>query len=257
LYQGRSFREATRAARLARTSLQIVSAGLGVVDENEEIPAYSLTVSTGSRDGVSGRVKGKAGFKSDDWWTALVGRWGARSLARCVRRSPHTVFVVALSQPYLRMVAQDLLRLRPGELRRVRLIGPRRESAVPERLRELWMPYDARLDGKASSIRGTEADFPQRAAVHFVRLANRKGGRRSVGQDRKLVEGALRAWPRRRPVVRKKLSDVLLRRAVSRALRDSRGRVTLALRILRDKRRIACEENRFRRICRELGRKQG
>src|SRR5947208_7568321 len=45
LYQGRAFQEATKAARLAKTPLYIVSAGLGLINEAELVPPSSLTVS--------------------------------------------------------------------------------------------------------------------------------------------------------------------------------------------------------------------
>src|SRR4051794_16293890 len=50
LYQGRAFQEAIKAARLANTSLYIISAGLGLIKETDSVPAYSMTVAPDSPD---------------------------------------------------------------------------------------------------------------------------------------------------------------------------------------------------------------
>src|SRR5215468_4333177 len=47
VYCGRSFQEALAAARGTQTSLRIISAGLGLIDEQDSVPAYNLTLVRG------------------------------------------------------------------------------------------------------------------------------------------------------------------------------------------------------------------
>jgi hypothetical protein len=253
LYQGRAFKEATKAARLANTPLYIISGGLGLIKESDSVPAYSVTVTPNSPDAVPRRLEGGSGFRNEDWWQELsaVGIQ-AQTLARCIRTSPDHLFVLALSAGYLSLVAADLLSL-PVPLReRVRIIGPRREIDIPAALRRFHMPYDDRLDGARSPIRGTESDFPQRATLHFVELALSSHTRSTPDAHRHLVKAALENWPRKKITARKRLSESALRRAIAGVLRECDDQWSRALRRLRDNRNIACEQKRFRRICTEL-----
>src|SRR5262245_12405447 len=44
VYGGRSFQEATIAARVGRAEFRVISGGLGLVRGDEEIPGYSLSL---------------------------------------------------------------------------------------------------------------------------------------------------------------------------------------------------------------------
>jgi hypothetical protein len=252
LYQGRAFQEATRAARLAETPLHIVSAGLGLITEDASIPSYSLTISEGDSDAILDRFKDE-NTRPAAWWKA-VNSAGNRTqdLAMVIRRSPQTLFVLALSSAYLELVVEDLLSLSSAELSRVRLTGPRRVTDVPEALRTIHLPYDDRLDGARSPIRGTESDFPQRAALHFVQLVLARKAHLGPQGHKQLVLGALQHWPRKTMPKRKRLPEPALRRAIGAVLRKCNGQWSKALRVLRDDRKIACEQKRFRKICEDI-----
>lgn len=252
LYQGRAFQEARNAARLAETSLYIISAGLGLIQETDSVPAYSLTAALESPDAICSRVDAAFEFRVEDWWRELrVVGVARQTLAACIRRSPDHFFVLAVSPIYLDLVAGDLLDADPTDLERVRIVGPRRETDIPEALRPFHMPYDDRLNGTSSPIKGTESDFPQRAALHFVELAL-ASRRRTSDAHKALVREALQDWPRRRVLTRKRLPEAALRRAIDSVLRECNDQWSRALRNLRDQRKIACEQKRFKRICDEL-----
>lgn len=55
LYQGRAFREAELAARALSAEIYILSAGLGLVSQLDDVPAYSLTVANGA-DNILARL---------------------------------------------------------------------------------------------------------------------------------------------------------------------------------------------------------
>src|SRR5882762_7501776 len=127
LYQGRAYCEAVKAARLARTPLCVISAGMGLITETDRISPYSLTISDRHADSIANRVMDGAAFSPSQWWAALrSGGIGRRSLAEVVAKSKETHFVLAVSSVYLALVAEDLLDLKKRDLDRVRLIGPRR-----------------------------------------------------------------------------------------------------------------------------------
>src|SRR3546814_20938097 len=67
LYCGRSFSEASGAARKLGSGLAIVSAGLGVVTGDGPVPTYSLTVAFGGDDTGPDRLSPRAG--QTEWWT--------------------------------------------------------------------------------------------------------------------------------------------------------------------------------------------
>jgi len=248
LYQGRAFQEASKAARLAQSRLYIVSAGLGLITEKDCIPPYSLTASEGHPDAVSQRVDSRATFRSADWWCALA----SGSFVKCIRNSPQALFVLALSTVYLQLLVDDLMTLTPKERDRIRLIGPRREADIPAVLRHIHMPYDDRLDGVRSPIRGTESDFPQRAALHFVQMLLSHSAPTTPAFHKGLVRTALANWPHRNKIVRRRLPEAALRRAIADVLRECDNHWSTALRKLRDIRKIACEQKRFRAICKDM-----
>jgi len=257
LYQGRAYCEAVKAARLAETPLCVISAGMGLIRETDRIPPYSLTISDSHADSISNRVMDRAAFSPAQWWAALrsVGI-RRRSVAEVVAKSKETHFVLAVSSVYLALVAEDLLDLKKRDLDRVRLIGPRRKEEVHGDLQHVHMPYDSRLDGVKSPIRGTESDFPQRAGHHFIESALRMRKKPTLERHKAMVLRALRGWPYKEAIVRSKLPEAQLRRVVKKVLREADWHWSVALRILRDDLNIACEQGRFQKICRDIMRTQ-
>jgi hypothetical protein len=253
LYQGRAYCEAIKAAQLADTPLRVISAGMGLITETDLIPPYSLTISSGHADSISNRIVGGAEFSPPQWWSALrsVGI-GSRSLAETVAKAKETHFVLAVSSAYLALVEEDLLKLRKRDLDRVRLIGPRRKEEVHEDLQRIHMPYDSRLDGRKSPIRGTESDFPQRAARHFMELTLRMRKKPTLERHRATVLRALRRLPYKKAIVRSKLPEKQLRRVVTKALRGADWHWSVALRTLRDDLNVACEQGRFQKLCKDI-----
>jgi len=258
LYQGRAYCEAMKAAWLAQTPLCVISAGMGLITETDRIPPYSLTISDGHADSISSRVVNGVAFSPQQWWAAL---WSngirRRSLAEVIASSKETLFVLALSSAYLTLVMEDLLELKGRDLERVRLIGPRRTAEVYEGLQHVHMPYDSRLDGVKSPIRGTESDFPQRAGRHFVEHALRMRKKPTLEGHRAMVLRALRGWPYREAIVRSKLPEAQLRRAVKQVFREAGGHWSVALRKLRDDLNVACEQGRFQHMCKDILRTRG
>lgn len=243
LYGGRGFQEAYSAALCLGARLGVISAGVGVVLDDDCIPSYGLSVASRTADCVFARITDPVGAR--DWWAALSSRSPlGRSLAKIIE-SNKGVVILALSQAYLSMVEGELSALPRTHLGRLRIVTRAPRGSVGLALRDQLMPYDDRLDGADSPNRGTRADFASRAAHHFARhvIAHDPGG--CLGAHRAAVCTALSAW--REPVSfeRNRHDDDTLIRIIRDHWDRVDGQSSKLLRILRDDLHIACEQGRF------------
>lgn len=245
LYAGRGFSEAVAAAKQAGADLWVVSAGLGLVHENENVPAYDLTLSAGSESSIRHRIT-DGPFDAALWWSDLGRRKRPkRSLANLVKSTQASRIVISLPGSYLELVQDDLLSLHASDLQRVRVVGPLDAGAVHENLRANLMPYDDRFNGPDSPLAGTRADFPQRAARHFLERICRDNPTDDVGADADRVRDSLRgfAWPEQ--AKRKQFGDDEIVQLILSCWGRAAGQSTKMLRILRDEEGVACEQGRF------------
>src|SRR5262245_44503764 len=67
VYSGRSFQEAVLAARAGRAEFRVISGGLGLVREDDQIPSYSLSLVRQSSEFIGARVTDKS-FDAPQWW---------------------------------------------------------------------------------------------------------------------------------------------------------------------------------------------
>lgn len=247
LYCGRAIRETLEAGEAMGAETVFVSAGLGIVPQYQRIPSYSLTASPGHPDSISDRVRGSCDPAS--WWQALARAQGSkRPLAEFLESRSAGLVLVAMPASYLAMVAHEFADLSTNILRTVRIMGPRRREDVLASLRPCWLPYDARLDSRRTGVNGTASDFPHRALRHFALrvLPNNWHGARQSHAD--AVEKSLskfKAYVRRRG---QSASDEEVISEIVTLWTKHRGRRAGILRELRSKRKIACEQSRFRSL---------
>jgi hypothetical protein len=164
LYQGRAFREAELAARPLSAKLYVLSAGLGLIAADREVPPYSLTVANGA-DNILDRLA-VPGAAPSHWWRELSIAAGSHSFAELLQGSSG-LLLVAAPTAYLAMIGSDLETLECRERERLRLFTAAPLSAVPSSLHPLVMPYDRRLESLPGRA-GTLSDFAQRALRHFT-----------------------------------------------------------------------------------------
>ena len=113
------------------------------------------------------------------------------------------------------------------------------------------MPYDDRLDGPNSPVRGTRSDFPQRAARHFVKiLASMDGNSASHHVDAVTAELEHMRPPAKHN--RRRLSDEEIRATIQSHWDVVDGQSSTMLRHLRDKLGVACEQSRFAELFRQI-----
>jgi len=243
LYQGRSISDTAAVAAHLSTRWYVVSAGLGLVPEDQSVPSYECTVAAGSE---LGDRLASLSATSSDWWSALTAS-NPHPLARLIAEGPT---LLALPSSYLRMVRDDLSHVSTNQAKHLLIFTSTAGAAVvPARLATSVMPYDDRLESVAG-FAGTRADFPQRALRHFA--LELKAAALPLEEARAKVTAALAQRPRPSRPQGARLSDDEIRRMLRAQWTRHDGRSTRLLRYLRDEARISCEQKRFSRIWQSL-----
>lgn len=250
LYAGRNFQEAQIAAKILDAPLAIVSAGLGLVDQNDPIPPYDLSIVAYSTHSITKKLSGNESLGG--WWAALSAKSPfARPLSDFLDELGGVV-LIALSQPYLQMIRADLNALPAERRQRLRIVSRAPLEAIEPGMRPFVMPYDDRLDGPDSVIRGTRGDFAARAAHHFARyilLADPYGSRE---KHTEAVLEALAPWQPAPKFERQRCDDETLLQLMRANWDAALGSSTRLLRVLRDDLNIACEQGRFKLLMGQL-----
>jgi hypothetical protein len=245
LYQGRAFREAEIAAAPRGSPMYVLSAGLGLIPVDVEIPSYSLTVAEGA-DNILRRLSGTSDSCASAWWSELSRVPGCRSFGDLAATSSGPVLIAAGSS-YLAMIAQDLGSLSPSTRQRLRIFTASPQHSVPSSLRDFVMPYDQRLEALPDRS-GTMSDFAQRALRHFaeVILPMDPGGTHEVHAA--TVSAALEG---KEAPVRKRgrtMSDEEIKGIIQANWARTGGKSAATLRLLRDSLGVGCEQCRFKRL---------
>ena len=251
LYGGRSFQEAKASAAGLRANMFVISAGLGLIDATGEIPSYACTVASGAIDGIEPRVLGN--FSSAEWWAHLnqISPFTS-SLASVFSGINSELCLAAISDTYIRMLSPDLLALADNHLAKLRLFTRAPLEGIPERLRPYVMPYDDRLDGPESLVRGTRSDFAGRALRHFSDYVLPGTEDFSAQEHRKSVELAMAGWSFPVSVERGRLSDDQILGLLNKHWEETRGSTSVLLRLFRDTLKVACEQSRFATLARRV-----
>ena len=245
LYGGRGFQLALGAARKSGAPLYAISAGLGLVAVERSVPAYGITVSGKGPESIVARITGH--FDPASWWSAVSKGPYSTPMTNVFSDEASALVIMALSQPYARMLASSLDALPSATIARLRILGANLAPILPARLSSSVLPYDERLHG---ILPGTRSDFAQRALFHFVSsglVANPTG---DVGVHRDWVLSALSR--KKAPVKkqRERLRDKEILALIQQHLPRTSG-IGRLLRLLRDREGVACEQARFSRLYRE------
>lgn len=243
VYAGRGMLEAKNAALKANAGLFIASAGLGLVEATDVIPAYDLTVAKGTPSSVLSKLP--VGTTEQEWWDEIstqdkIARFEARL------KTDRALLLVALPANYLKMLSRFLKSLSAFAEGRIRIFTGSEQIQVDAYVKPYLMPYDRRLDGGPAP--GTLGDFAQRALRHFVNeiLPASPSGDESDHAAR--VLSALNRWERPVAKAGTRLNDESLLKTIREEWDSVDGRSTQLLRKLRDDLGIACEQGRFAKL---------
>lgn len=250
IYGGRSFREATLAAQSLDARLMIVSAGLGLIDADSIVPSYGCTVLPDTGDSIATRAVGA--YSVTDWWQALKSKSPfAQSLSSVTGQSGGLI-CAALSEAYIELIVGEIRSLPTDTLMRLRLFTRTPPERVGPMLRPFVMPYDDRLDGPDSPVRGTRGDFASRALRHFAAFVAKGNDGQSAADDAAVVATSLAGWRMPATFDRRRLNDKEVLRLIDVHWDAERGSTARLLRRFRDDLGVACEQGRFAALARQV-----
>lgn len=250
VYGGRGFQEAVTVSELLDARLLIVSAGVGLVDASTKIPPYACTILTDAADSVGDRALGE--MPSADWWRRLVANSPFSKSMKSIAASSTGLICAALSNSYIEMIASDLIALPEAEQQRLRIFTRAPIERIAQALREYVMPYDDRLDGPDSPIRGTRSDFSGRALHHFAEHILGKDDERSAAKHAVAVTTAISSWRPSTRHDRVRHDDAALKAMIVEHWAAAGGSSSRLLRLFRDELNIACEQGRFASLVRDV-----
>lgn len=245
LYKGRAFREAALAGRAICASNYVISAGVGLIPVELEIPAYSLTVASGV-DNILSRLRPAEAAQPAIWWRELKAACGSDSLQDLATSGSGPVLIAAGSS-YLSMIAPELGALQERDRARVRLFTAAPRHAVPALLESMVIPYDRRLEALPGRA-GTLSDFAQRALRHFAEVVLPVAPEADSTAHAAAVLGELDGVdvPSAKRGASKSDAEILA------LIRDNwplaSGRSATMLRLLRDSFQVACGQERFKKL---------
>lgn len=251
VYAGRTMVDALASARAVGGRLVVVSAGLGLIEEDEPIPGYALTVANGAESVLPTLQRAKATV--DQWWSVLNSARSGNShpLAALVDVMRPERVLVALPSRYLEMILTDLQHVSSSRREAFRIFtSPAGRDVLPSVWRDCVMPYDERLDGEGSRRRGTRTDFAQRAMRHFV--DDLRAAHLSLADARAAVTNALSGLSVPTFPLRRRATDTELLDLLRTHWHFQGGQSSRLLRFLRDDALVQCEQSRFRSLWQQL-----
>ena len=250
IYGGRSFREARIAADLLDAQMMVVSAGLGLISAEARVPPYACTVLISSPDSIVARVVGD--YSVAEWWRSLGEASPFSQSLQQAALETDGLICAALSDAYIDMIAAELCALSDDLLTRLRLFTRAPLSRVPPVLRSFVMPYDDRLDGPDSLVRGTRGDFAGRALHHFAQFIVHKNDNRSSSEHSEAVLAAIAGWRMPTRFDRRRLEDSALLELLREHWQAEQGSTARLLRRFRDHLGVACEQGRFASLAHQV-----
>ena len=247
IYGGRSFREATLAADSLGAQLMVISAGLGLISAGARVPPYACTVLVNAPDSIASRVVGD--YSASGWWRALGAVSPYAQSFQQVAEETEGLVCAALSESYIEMIAGDLVALSAVALDRLRLFTRAPLDRVAPALRRFVMPYDDRLDGPDSLVRGTRGDFAGRALHHFAEhvVVDRDG--RSPQEHAGAVSAALAGWRMAARFDRRRVGDAAVLDLIRDHWDDERGSTARSLAALARRSGDSLRAGALRRSC--------
>ena len=227
----------------------VVSAGQGLLDEEEKVPSYAATFASGEPDCV---VSGKVSSDNlTDWWTLLCEWRRANgkvisSLADLAHAYPNQPMVVALSADYFKATQTDLLKARATladpELLILISAGTKPKGPLAENL----VPADARFEnlfGKSRLVLNNK--------IAALVLRDFKPEQMNVQKVSEHLEKMIRELPPSSYPSRTRGTDAEVRRFLEAKASTTANPCYTAL--LKEYRSLgrACEQRRFRSLFHE------
>ena len=198
MYTGRAWPYAVSASNQVSGELYVISAGLGFVHANQEIPPYDLTVANSGPKSGSGkednRIKSKImdrKFKNSDWWSAIGKHSNCQTdLLEVISLENSDLILIALTIPYSEMISDQLASLPNDVVKQVRIFGNDFEEKVPPIVQNCVMPYGDRFKNLPSRDKLNNFIFATKALEHYCEKLSRNDGTFgiSIDEDKQQIE---------------------------------------------------------------------
>ena len=269
LYKGRMFLKLKKfweETGQSKENFYIVSAGLGFLRGDTNVPSYGLTVSEGSKQSISDKLGSR--FSYLDWWENLKehSKYSCNNFFETLKN--YDYIFVSLTSSYIPLIVEDLNLFDS----RLKLIVGDQKRALSFGLDDKYLlPYTEALDGPDSiknyhnkglnNMRGPKQDFAQRALLDFlIRLSEKKFFQKSSLKDAdKIINETIeqiifdmRTWKLPRKHNNEKFSDKDILIHIDNSIKnDFGGEFPSKLKLLRnvrDIKNIACEQSRLSKL---------
>lgn len=245
IYSGVGFIAIKNAAKYLNADVKFLSAGMSLVDSDQSIPSYNLTIND---NGPTPFAKVEVPGNSNDWWNALNSAYGYQEpLYNAIKE--HAGFVyIALPALYLEMVKPELIKIANEFSNKTRIISSTKIK-LENSLARIAIRYDQRLNKLENGPSGANASFSQRALLHFARLIKDNNAESlSVTEQQSLVDTSFLDMHEYQMIKRKKVSEEELVIRVQKALHKQLIPRNKLLENLRHIEGIACEQSRLYRV---------
>lgn len=244
VYKGRSVSEIIHAKKYLDAEIFFLSAGLGIVKEDDLIPNYDLTISEGNNSLKP--LLAKWLIDEGAWWEKL----NKESLNNdFINQTEGTIFI-ALPHAYLKMLIPTLVKMDNHKLKNIRLfLHPISYKNLPNKLKHCYMPYNYKIDN--SPFSGTKVDYCQRCLHHFVKYIYKTEQNTTSAADS--VKTFIDELPPLPPKIKRmQVSDSDINKIILEGWDSCKGQSSKILRYIRDDRKIACEQSRFQKLWRNI-----
>jgi hypothetical protein len=243
-YAGDAWSQVLAAEKFSRNDSQlwVVSAGLGLIPADLPIPNYSATFVNNDPDSVASDSHGRGA-----WWNLLV-EWrretsGIGSITDLAKANPKSVFLIALSSPYLAVLKSDIVGARSALASSDNLLVISAGVRAMPGLGSSLLPIDARFENLVGGARST-------LNARMLRYLVVENNSRKLSAAK--ISAALTATATEldgpRSFERVHLKDNEIATFIRTQSKDvSRPSASSLLRILRDG-GYACEQKRFHRL---------
>lgn len=251
LYSGEHWQIARSLPAIGQASghdsrLWVCSAGYGLIPASAPLRPYAATLTPGHADSAA-----QTSTDSRQWWRLLTawagpGPSAPRSLAGLAAEDPAATMIVAVSAAYLRACEHDLAEAAQTLKQRDHLILIASGMGLPESIKDLQCPIDARLQ---TALGGSLMSLGARAAGRVLEtIAPERLDRQSATNALGELAARQPDWsrPQRSPD-----SDESIRALIAERLAQGPATRTSLLRAFRSEGR-ACEQGRFARLYAEV-----
>jgi hypothetical protein len=246
MYAGVGFVAIRNAVEYLNADVKFLSAGMSLVDSNQNIPSYNLTIN--NNGGPTPFAKVDVSGNSNDWWNALNRAYGYQEpIYNAIKQHDGFVYI-ALPALYLEMVKPELVKVVNEFPHKIRIISSTKIK-VGDALAKVTIRYDQRLNKLENGPSGANASFSQRALLHFSRVIKDNHAEYfSASEQQGLVDNYFKNIDERKITKRAKISEEELVNHVQKALHKKLIPRSKLLENLRQIDGIACEQSRFYRV---------